>query len=165
MIQQIGKHHAPRFSSSSSPLRASDSADTNDKRDKRSKRRGRRKRDEGSSAGTLASSGLSRYDPSLSDLIEDEKKTALPRLEDLKRGKQFAAEQAAAGSKDIKPGAGPGILLPRELEALKQKEKLEAAKQNKGAPAYFDTMTKVTWGAIAVLIITEIIVQSPLVHK
>ena len=135
-----------------------------EKRDKRSKRRGRRKRDDASAAGTLASSGLSRYDPTLDDLIEDEKKATLPRLEDLKRGKKMAAEQANALNSDIKSSGGPGILLPRELEELKQKERAEAGK-TKGAPAYFDTMTKVTWGAIAVLIITEVIVQTPLVHK
>lgn len=76
----------------------------------------------------------------------------MPRLEDLKllkTGKTVAADSGKTGGK-------PGILMPRELEEMKQREKSKEA--TKGAPPYFDTMTKITWGAIATLVITEVIV-------
>jgi hypothetical protein len=125
-----------------------------------SKRRRRRasggagKPEEGGSGSAPVSSGAgARFDPSLTDLIEDERKSALPRLEDLKRGKEAAAKGAAA----LPTGGTPGILLPRELEELKAKEKAKEA--TKGAPPYFDLMTKASWAGIAILVIAEVVVQ------
>lgn len=132
----------------------------NSSKDKGSKRRRRRqtKPEEGgvrdaAEAANPSSVGVGRYDPSLTPLIEDERKAALPRLEDLKRGK----EAAAKGMADLPTGGTPGILLPRELEELKAKERAKTA--TKGAPPYFDLMTKVSWGGIAVLVIAEVVVQ------
>ena len=76
----------------------------------------------------------------------------MPRLEDLKilkSGKTVAADSGKTGGK-------PGILMPRELEEMKQREKAKEA--TKGAPPYFDTMTKITWGAIAFMVVTEVVV-------
>lgn len=97
--------------------------------------------------------GVGRFDPALSNLIEDERKSALPRLEDLKRGREAAGKSGA----DLPTGATPGILLPREREELKAKERAKEA--TKGAPPYFDLMTRLSWGGIAVLIIAEVVVQ------
>ena len=122
-----------------------------------SKRRRRRSSgpaaDGGSGSGGDGASPGARFDPTLTGLIEDERKAALPRLEDLKRGKEAAAKEAEA----LPTGGTPGILLPRELEELKAREK--AKEGTKGAPPYFDLMTKASWAGIAVLVITEVVVQ------
>lgn len=132
-----------------------------------SKRRRRRDGKSSSSSsseggGAGLSAGVAKYDASLEELIVDERKSTLPRLEDLKRGKKMAQEAQASGT-ELKSG-GPGILLPRELEELKQKERAKE-QATKGAPPYFDIMTKITWGAIAFMVAAEVIVQSPLVRK
>ena len=110
----------------------------------------------GSSGGSPSGGGgggVGRFDPALSNLIEDERRAALPRLEDLKKGKEAAAKGAAA----LPTGGTPGILLPRELEELKAKERAKAP--TKGAPPYFDLMTRASWAGIAVLVIAEVVVQ------
>jgi hypothetical protein len=124
---------------------------------KRRRRRGTKPEGGDSNNGAIDGDGggvgVGRYDPALSQLIEDERKSALPRLEDLKRGK----EAAVSSGSDLPTGGTPGILLPRELEALKAKERAKAP--TKGAPPYFDLMTKASWAGIAILVIAEVVVQ------
>lgn len=72
-----------------------------------------------SSSSSPAAPAAAKYDASLEELIVDERKSSLPRLEDLKNlklGKTVAADKGSTGGT-------PGILLPRELEEMKQREK------------------------------------------
>ncbi|TFJ84151.1 hypothetical protein NSK_004623 [Nannochloropsis salina CCMP1776] len=132
------------------------SSSSNSQSDEKNKRSKRRRRKQGGASSPSSPSALpspASYDASLEELIVDERKSALPRLEDLKMLKSGKAVGPDTGS----TGGKPGILMPRELEEMKQKEK--AKQPTKGAPAYFDTMTKVTWTAIALLILAEVVAQ------
>lgn len=87
----------------------------------------------------------------LDELIEDERKSALPRLDELKKGRR--ADEGGDGD-------SAGLLLPRELEQMKLKERTEEVK---GAPSYFPLMTRITWGAIITMVVVELVVHSPFV--
>lgn len=67
-----------------------------------------------------------------------------------------------SGDEPRASGGGEALLLPREIEARKLKEKVE--EEVKGAPSYFPTMTRITWGAIITMVVVELLVHSPLVH-
>jgi hypothetical protein len=86
--------------------------------------------------------------------IEDEAKEALPRLEDIKR-------LGAAGKERVGEKASP-FLTPSQMADLKRKERKK--EKAKGAPAYFDTMKTVTWTAITIMVVVEVLINTPLVH-